>query len=162
MIPLRQSEKAAGFFIFPVDKMKDRVYSECMNNHSYVQLKGSGAMALNDVEHCDFIHAHEELVRSVQKRMPDEDVLSDLAELYRVFGDSTRIRILYVLLEAEMCVCDIALLLGMSQSAISHQLRVLKQSKLVKNRRDGKTVFYSLADDHVRLIIRQGMEHVCE
>ena len=119
-------------------------------------------MALNDVEHCDFIHAHEELIQSVRKRMPDEDALSDLAELYRVFGDSTRIRILYVLLEAEMCVCDIALLLGMSQSAISHQLRVLKQSKLVGNRRDGKTVFYSLADDHVRSIIRQGMEHVCE
>ena len=94
--------------------------------------------------------------------MPEDEILYDLAELYKIFGDSTRIKILYVLLEAEMCVCDIALLLGMSQSAISHQLRVLKQSKLVKYRREGKTVFYSLADDHVRTIISQGMEHVAE
>ncbi|HIS99303.1 MAG TPA: helix-turn-helix transcriptional regulator [Candidatus Faecaligallichristensenella faecipullorum] len=94
--------------------------------------------------------------------MPEEEQLYDLAELYKVFGDSTRIKILYVLFEAEMCVCDIAQLLNMTQSAISHQLRVLKQFKLVKNRRDGKTVFYSLADDHVRTIIDQGMEHLTE
>jgi len=94
--------------------------------------------------------------------MPDEELLYDLAELYKVFGDSTRIKILYVLFEAEMCVCDIAQLLGMTQSAISHQLRVLKGSKLVKNRRDGKTVFYSLADDHVRTILGQGMDHITE
>lgn len=119
-------------------------------------------LALSDVEHCDFIHAHEDIIASVREKMPDEDTLCDLAELYKVFGDSTRIRILYVLLESEMCVCDIAQLLGMSQSAISHQLRVLKQSKLVGNRREGKTVFYSLADDHVRLIIQKGMEHICE
>lgn len=89
-------------------------------------------------------------------------MLYDLAELYKVFGDSTRIKILYVLFEAEMCVCDIAQLLGMTQSAISHQLRVLKANKLVKFRRDGKTVFYSLADNHVRTIIDMGMEHLCE
>ena len=88
--------------------------------------------------------------------------LLQLAELYKVFGDSTRIRILCALFEAEMCVCDIAGLLGMTQSAISHQLRVLKQSKLVKYRRDGKTIFYSLADDHVRTMIDMGMEHLCE
>ena len=94
--------------------------------------------------------------------MPDEDLLYDLAELYKVFGDSTRIKILYVLFEAEMCVCDIAQLLTMTQSAISHQLRVLKQSKLVDYRKDGKTVFYSLADDHVKTIIGQGLDHISE
>lgn len=114
------------------------------------------------VEKCDFIHAHEDIVRNVRAMMPKEEQLYDLAELYKVFGDSTRIKILYVLFEAEMCVCDIAQLLNMTQSAISHQLRVLKQFKLVKNRRDGKTVFYSLADDHVRTIIDQGMEHLTE
>ena len=119
-------------------------------------------MAIQDVEHCDFIHAHEELVETVRERMPEEDRLYDLAELFKVFGDSTRIRILYVLLEAEMCVCDIALLLGMTQSAISHQLRVLKQAGLVKYRREGKTVYYSLADDHIVTIFNQGLEHVQE
>lgn len=110
----------------------------------------------------EYMHAHEELVASVNESMPDEEMLYDLAELYKVFGDSTRIKILYVLFEAEMCVCDIAQLLGMTQSAISHQLRVLKANKLVKFRRDGKTVFYSLADNHVRTIIDMGMEHLCE
>lgn len=96
------------------------------------------------------------------KIWPDDDILCDLAELYRVFGDSTRIRILYALFESEMCVCDIAQVLGMSISAISHQLRVLKQARLVKYRREGKTVFYSLSDDHVRSIIDQGIGHVEE
>ena len=105
---------------------------------------------------------HPDLISSVNQDMPDEEMLCDLAELFRIFGDSTRIKILYVLFEAEMCVCDIAELLHMTQSAISHQLRVLKQSKLVKFRREGKTVFYSLADDHVRTIIGMGMEHLCE
>ncbi len=116
----------------------------------------------NGVERCEFIHAHEDAVNRVQKAMPDEDVLYDLAELFKIFGDSTRIKILCVLLESEMCVCDLAALLNLTQSAISHQLRALKQSKLVKYRRDGKTVFYSLADDHVRSIIGQGVEHVSE
>ena len=114
------------------------------------------------MERCDYIHAHEDIVNAVNAQMPDEEILYDLAELFRVFGDSTRIKILYVLFESEMCVCDIAQLLNMNQSAISHQLRVLKQSKLVKYRRDGKTVFYSLADGHVRTILGQGMEHVAE
>ena len=105
---------------------------------------------------------HPDLISSVNEDMPDEEMLYDLAELFRIFGDSTRIKILYVLFEAEMCVCDIAELLHMTQSAISHQLRVLKQSKLVKFRREGKTIFYSLADDHVRTIIGMGMEHLCE
>ena len=114
------------------------------------------------VECCDFIHAHEDIVKKVQKEMPSEDTLYDLTELFRIFGDSPRVRILYVLFEAEMCVCDIAMLLGLTQSAVSHQLRALKNARLVKSRRDGKTVFYSLADDHVKTIIDQGLEHVSE
>ena len=114
------------------------------------------------VECCDFIHAHEDIVKKVQKEMPSEDTLYDLTELFRIFGDSTRVRILYVLFEAEMCVCDSAMLLGLTQSAVSHQLRALKNARLVKSRRDGKTVFYSLADDHVKTIIDQGLEHVSE
>jgi len=108
------------------------------------------------------MHVHEDIVNRVSQEMPDEDSLFDLSELFKVFGDSTRIRILYCLFESEMCVCDIATLLHMTQSAISHQLSVLKKSKLVKSRRSGKTVFYSLSDAHVRAIINQGMEHVQE
>ena len=115
-----------------------------------------------NVECCEFMHAHDVIVVRVQKEMPGEDTLYDLTELFRIFGDSTRIRILYVLFEAEMCVCDIAALLGMTQSAISHQLKALKNARLVKSRRDGKTVFYSLADDHVKTIIDQGLEHILE
>lgn len=104
----------------------------------------------------------EDVVEQVGAEMPDEEILYDLAELFKIFGDSTRIKILYVLFESELCVYDIAQLLGMSQSAISHQLRALKQSKLVKYRREGKQVFYALADGHVRTILDQGMEHVGE
>ena len=111
---------------------------------------------------CEYSHAHEEIISKVKVEMPQDETLYDLAELYKVFGDSTRIKILYVLFESEMCVCDIAQLLNMTVSAISHQLRVLKQARLVKFRREGKTVFYSLADDHVRSIIDQGMEHISE
>ena len=105
---------------------------------------------------------HPDLISSVNADMPDEELLYDLAELYKVFGDTTRNKILYVLFEAEMCVGDIAELLNASPSAVSHQLRVLKANKLVKFRREGKTVYYSLADDHVRTIIDMGMEHLCE
>jgi ArsR family transcriptional regulator len=105
---------------------------------------------------------HPDLISSVNEDMPDEELLYDLAELYKVFGDTTRIKILYVLFEAEMCVGDIAELLNASPSAVSHQLRVLKANKLVKFRREGKTVFYFLADDHVRTIIGQGMDHINE
>lgn len=114
------------------------------------------------VECCDDTCPHQDILSRVQRAIPDEDTLYDLTELFRIFGDSTRVRILYVLFESEMCVCDIAELLGMTQSAISHQLQVLKKSKLVKYRREGKTVFYSLADSHVRAILGQGMEHVTE
>lgn len=112
--------------------------------------------------HCDYIHVHEETLSRVHADMPNEETLFDLSELFKLFGDSTRIRILYCLFESEMCVCDIATLLSMTQSAISHQLSVLKKSKLVKYRRDGKVVFYALADGHVRTIIHQGMDHVTE
>ena len=117
-------------------------------------------MAIHDVECCEECAVHDEVVQSVRGMLPDDDDLYDLAELFKVFGDSTRIRILFVLFESEMCVCDIAQLLNMTQSAISHQLRILKQSQLVKSRRDGKSVFYSLADDHVYRIINQGFEHI--
>ena len=113
----------------------------------------------DDVE---YIHVHQDVIDSVQDKMPEEETLYDLAELFKIFGDSTRIRILYVLFESEMCVYDIAQLLSMTQSAISHQLRLLKQARLVKFRREGRTVIYSLRDDHVRTIINQGMAHVEE
>ena len=111
---------------------------------------------------CSEVVVHEELLKIVNEMMPEETELYDLAELFKVFGDSTRIRILFVLFEVEVCVCDLAEALNMTQSAISHQLRILKQNKLVKSRRQGKSVFYSLADEHVRSIIAQGREHIEE
>ncbi|MBQ8356916.1 MAG: helix-turn-helix transcriptional regulator [Clostridia bacterium] len=116
----------------------------------------------NQMPTCDFLCAHEELVERVREQMPADETLIDLAELYKMFGDSTRIKILYVLFDSELCVCDIASLLGMTVSAISHQLRILRSAKLVDFRREGKTVFYSLADDHVRTILGMGMEHILE
>lgn len=113
-------------------------------------------------EVCEEIHVHQEVVDFVTHEMPEEETLYDLAELFKIFGDTTRIKILYVLFESDMCVCDIAAALNMGQSAISHQLRVLKQAELVKSRREGKQVIYSLADDHVRTIINNGMEHIME
>ncbi|MBE7012436.1 MAG: helix-turn-helix transcriptional regulator [Ruminococcaceae bacterium] len=115
-----------------------------------------------DAQKCEFMHVHEEILEKVKSVMPEDEILYELAELYKVFGDSTRIKILYALFEAEMCVCDIATLLNISVSAISHQLRILKQSRLVKFRKDGKSVFYSLADEHVRWVLDQGMEHIME
>lgn len=100
--------------------------------------------------------------RNLDEIMPNEELLYDLADLFKIFGDTTRIKILYALRESEMCVSAIAELLNMNQSAVSHQLKILKQSKLVKFRRDGKTVFYSLSDAHVLTIIDQGMDHILE
>ena len=114
------------------------------------------------IECCDCNEIHEDLLKIVNDTMPEETELYDLAELFKVFGDSTRIRILFVLFEAEVCVCDLAKVLNMTQSAISHQLRMLKANKLVNSRREGKSVFYSLADGHVRTIIAQGREHIEE
>lgn len=111
---------------------------------------------------CDCTVIHEETVNMVRQRMPKEEDLYDLAELFKVFGDSTRIKILCALAESELCVCDIAALFHMTQSAISHQLRVLKQAHLVKYQKDGKIVYYSLADEHVKQIFDQGLIHINE
>ena len=111
---------------------------------------------------CQETQVHQDVVGQVRAQLPKDEILYDLAELFKMFGDSTRVKILYALLEAELCVCDIAKLMDVSQSAVSHQLRVLKGGKLVKFRKEGKTVFYSLADEHVSRILSQGMEHVLE
>lgn len=119
-------------------------------------------MAREEIEKCDFICVHDEVVKQVNEQMPDEEKLFDLADFFKVFADTTRIKILYVLMCSEMCVCDLAQILDMTQSAISHQLRVLKQMDLVKNRREGKSIFYSLADGHIKTILSQGLEHIEE
>ena len=119
-------------------------------------------MAINATPCCQEETIHEDAVESVRTHLPPDELLYDLAELFKIFGDSTRIKILYALLERELCVCDIAKLMDVTQSAVSHQLRVLKSSKLVKFRREGKTVYYSLADEHVIRILSQGMEHIEE
>ncbi len=111
---------------------------------------------------CEEVFVHKDKTARALQKLPGEDLLIDLAELYKIFGDSTRIKILYLLLEEDMCVCDIAAALNMTLSAISHQLRILKGAKLVKFRKEGKSVIYSLADDHVKLILGQGMEHITE
>jgi ArsR family transcriptional regulator, lead/cadmium/zinc/bismuth-responsive transcriptional repressor len=116
----------------------------------------------NEIERCDCSVIHEDTVNQVRGKMPSEENLYDLAELFKVFGDSTRIKILWALVEAEMCVCDIAVLLNMTQSAISHQLRLLKQARLVRYRKEGKIVFYALDDAHVKQIFDQGLIHINE
>ena len=117
---------------------------------------------LQPIERCDCDVIHDSIVKKVKDRMPQEETLYDLAELFKIFGDSTRIRILWALDEAEMCVCDIAFLLNMTQSAISHQLRLLKNADLVKSRREGKIVFYSIKDEHVKQIFDLGLIHIVE
>lgn len=107
-------------------------------------------------------HMHENVVHQIEYGMPDEEIIKELAEFYKVFGDMTRIKILCALFQAESCVCGLAEAVGMTQSAVSHQLRTLKQMKLVKNRKEGKTVYYSLADAHIQGIINQGLEHITE
>ncbi len=117
---------------------------------------------MKELPNCEERELHLAEIQQAKARMPHEDALFSLADLYKIFGDSTRLRILYVLRETELCVCDVAALCGMTVSAISHQLRILKQSRLVKYRKAGKSVFYSLADGHVHAILSQGMEHVNE
>jgi len=119
-------------------------------------------MTLSPAPCCQTQIVHEDALESVRRQLPPDELLYDLSELFKIFGDSTRLKILYALLEEELCVCDIAQLMNVTQSAVSHQLRVLKASKLVKFRREGKTVYYSLADDHVTRILSQGMEHIEE
>lgn len=117
----------------------------------------------NDIlEVCSVMEIHTDKLEKVKRNLPDEDSLCALAELFKVFGDSSRIRILSALSEEEICVCDLAQVLNMTQSAVSHQLNILKRSKLVKAKRDGKSVFYSLDDDHVRKILSCGLEHIHE
>ncbi len=116
----------------------------------------------NDKIDCSCHAIHDDIVKVIKDKMPEDEKLYDLAELFKVFGDTTRVKILYVLFASEMCVCDIADLLGMTQSAISHQLRVLKNARLVKYRKEGKSVFYSLDDDHIKQIFDQGLAHINE
>ena len=116
----------------------------------------------DEAECCAETEIHENRLRLVREKLPPEESLYDLAELFKVFGDSTRVRILFVLLEAEVCVCDLAQALGMTPSAISHQLRILKTNRLVRCRKEGKSVFYALADDHVRTVMQQGLDHLEE
>jgi len=116
----------------------------------------------NGFDRCDCNVIHEDVVNDVKKKMPPEENLYDLAEFFKVFGDTTRIKILWALDEAEMCVCDLAALLNMTQSAISHQLRILRQARLVKYRKEGKIVYYSLDDEHVKHIFDQGLIHINE
>lgn len=117
---------------------------------------------LNDIPHCEFMHAHPDTIEKIKAAMPEEDTLIDLAELFKVFGDSTRIKILSALSGGELCVCDVSTAVGMTSSAVSHQLKILKNAGLVSFRREGKTVFYALADDHVMTILSQGLEHINE
>lgn len=114
------------------------------------------------VELCDCTVIHADIVDKVKAQMPEEATLYDLADFFKVLGDSTRVRIMWALDTHEMCVCDMAVLLNMTKSAISHQLRQLRQTNLVRSRREGKNVFYSLADDHVKDIFEKGMEHINE
>lgn len=115
-----------------------------------------------DIDRCDCGSIHEDVIDAVRADMPDDDILLDVSDIFKVFSDSTRVKILCALMRAEMCVCDISVLLNMTKSSVSHQLRILKQSNLVKYRKEGKVVYYSLADDHVRTIFYQGLEHVTE
>ena len=138
-----------------------------MNIIRYVQMNECknivrGDDMANNEKNNEFLAAHEDVVKRVLESQPAEEVLYDLAELFKVFGDSTRIRILYALIESELCVGDIAQLLNLGQSAVSHQLKLLKDAKLVKFRREGKVIFYALNDDHVRTILNMGMEHIEE
>ena len=111
---------------------------------------------------CDCYEVHDDIVAKVLEVMPDDGKLCDVAEFLKVFGNQTRIKIVFSLCKSEMCVCDLTKILNMTQSAVSHQLRILKQARLVKTRRDGKTVFYSICDDHVQKIFQCAMEHVTE
>jgi ArsR family transcriptional regulator len=117
---------------------------------------------IQDIECCEVEEVHEDKVRMISDQMPPEDQLYDLAELFKAFGDTTRIRILFALFEADICVCDLAASLNMTQSAVSHQLRLLKQARLVRCRRKGKQIYYSLADDHVKTILGMAKEHLEE
>lgn len=133
-----------------------------MNNCSYVKVYGGEIMSDNKLESCNCTIIHKDVVEKVKESLPEEEILYDLADFFKAFSDSTRIKILHALFKEELCVCDLAALLDMSQSAISHQLRVLKNSRLVKFRRDGKVIYYSLADEHIKHIFDAGFKHILE
>ena len=116
----------------------------------------------NEIDRCDCNIIHEDVVNSVRGHMPSDDTLMDIADAFKVFSDSTRIKILCALMKSEMCVCDISALLGMTKSSVSHQLRILRQSNLVKYRKDGRVIYYSIADEHVEKIFNNGLAHVTE
>lgn len=139
-----------------------------MNIYIYIYLKEGRVEKMSifesksEIEVCQGHCLHDEVLNEAREEEPSDEMLADLADLFKVFGDSTRIKIIYALFEREMCVCDIAELLGMTQSAISHQLRVLKNSRLVKFKKEGKTVYYSLDDEHVNRIFDCGLSHIKE
>ena len=114
------------------------------------------------IETCECEIIHEDIVKAVRKTFPKDEMIFDLADFYKIFGDTTRVNILYALDKSELCVCDISALLGMSVSAVSHQLKILRDSNLVKTKREGKVIYYSLSDDHVKSILECGMEHISE
>ena len=145
---------------FSLDKTYFRIYH--MNKQTYERMMTLAESEKTPERSPESVQLDEAAIRRLQDDLPDDEVLYDLAELFRVFGDSTRIKILYALFESELCVNDIAQVVGISQSAVSHQLRLLKTSKLVKFRREGKAMYYSLDDDHVRSMIALGMEHTEE
>ena len=117
---------------------------------------------MKPVETCDCEVIHEDIVKKVKSAFPKDELLFDLADFYKIFGDTTRVKILYALDKSELCVCDISVLLGMSVSAVSHQLKTLRDSNLVKTKRVGKVLYYSLSDDHVKSILECGIEHLEE
>lgn len=116
----------------------------------------------DECEYCEIKCIHRDRIKAAEEKMPTEEMMAEIADLFKNFGDTTRIRILYALHTSELCVCDLSEKLNMKQPAISQQLKTLRQAKLVSCRREGKTVYYYLADDHVRTIIAQGREHIEE
>ena len=133
-----------------------------MNKYSYVHIKDVRDIDKINDEKCEVTLIHEDNVKKAINELPDDELIADLSDMFKIFGDQTRVKILMALESGEMCVCDIAAVMNMSQSAISHQLRVLKQSNIVKTRREGKVVYYSISDDHVKEIFDMAMVHVQE
>ena len=117
---------------------------------------------MDNIDVCGVTVIHEDVVKKVKKNMLNDDKIMLMSEFFKMFGDATRLKVLYALSISEMCVCDISALLDMKQSAISHQLKILRQARLIKYRRDGKVVYYSLDDDHIKQIISKGLTHVNE
>lgn len=134
-----------------------------MNKYSYVYImKGVNDMSQHQELLCDEACLHSELLEQSQKNIPDDDTLITLSDLFKVLGDMTRVKILSALLKNELCVCDLSEIIGMGQSAVSHQLRVLRASKIVKYRREGKSIFYSIDDDHIRMLFEIALSHINE